>query len=161
MDKYVSLFENVSVAQVLLWILALGAIATGLYKLFEGYRKAGNKVENKSNKIEEHDKAIDELKTKTDSIDEKIDFLVEGLKQITEASEQREARRLRREILKFSDNLRLGKKPSKDSFEDIFDCNQEYETIIAKNSIKNGFTEREFAFITKRYEEIYNVVKEN
>ena len=62
---------------------------------------------------------------------------------------------MRREILKFSDNIRNGKTPSKDAFQDIIESNAEYENIIAKRQIKNGFTEHEMVFIENKYDELY------
>lgn len=39
MDKYIYLFENVSVAEVIVWILALAALFGAIYKILENYRK--------------------------------------------------------------------------------------------------------------------------
>lgn len=105
--------------------------------------------------VDEHTIALTKQDTQIAAIDEKMDKILESITALSSTSDEREARRLRREILKFSDNLRLGKHPSKDSFEDIFDCNEQYEILISKSGIKNGYTEQEMKFVKNVYAQLY------
>ena len=84
-----------------------------------------------------------------------IEQLKNDLQKHISDSERKDMRRLRKQILDFSDNLSEGRKPSKDSFRDIFDTIQEYHDIIDKYGLKNGLTDLEVDNIRKHYRDIY------
>lgn len=151
--EYAELFCGISLGTLIVWGCAAAFIGGVINKFLEKYRKYRNGYENKEKAIENHSNEINNLNTKVDSILVHID-------EIKTTYNQREAKRLRREILKFSDKLRDGKIPSQDSFEDIFDCNESYEELIHNTGIKNGFTEHEMTFIQRKYDDIYGTVSD-
>ena len=153
--EYVELFDKISLGTVISIILALlflgGLIMKGLNK----YHKFKKTIEVKDDLIDTHTKDISEVKGDIGEIKGKMDIILVSLDSIKEEADQREARRLRREILKFSDGIRNGKTYSRDAFQDIMESNEEYERIITKRDIKNGFTEQEMMYIVKKYHELY------
>lgn len=151
--EYAELFSGISLGTLIVWGCAAAFLGGAINKFLEKYRKYRNGYDEKEKAIESHSKEIVNLNNKIDSIIKSVD-------EITEIYNQRESKRLRREILKFSDKLRDGKAPSQDSFEDIFECNESYEELIHKTGTKNGFTEREMAFIQRKYDDIYGSVLE-
>ena len=151
--EYAELFSGISLGTLIVWGCAAAFIGGAINKFLEKYRKYKNGYEDKEKAIESHSNEINNLNTKVDSILVSID-------EIIATYNQRESKRLRREILKFSDKLRDGKIPSQDSFEDIFDCNESYEELIHHTGTKNGFTEREMAFIQRKYDDIYGTVSD-
>ena len=156
--EFVDLFNGISLGTVIAWILAFiflsGLIMSGLNR----YYKFKKDFEERNKKLEKHDAQIDKIDQDVKEIDKKVDAILVSLDEVMENADQREARRLRREILKFSDNIRNGKSFSIDAFQDIIESNEEYERIIKKRNINNGFTEREMAFIVKKYDELYGGV---
>ena len=124
-------------------------------KGLDKYHKFKKTIEEKDNIINGHDEKIKGLETYVTEINSKVDTVLVSLDNIMESGDQREARRLRREILKFGDNIRAGKTYSRDAFQDIIESNEEYERIINRRDIKNGFTEQEMIYIVKKYHELY------
>lgn len=162
--EYAKLFQNISVGDVILWSLAIGFIGHKLGAILENYYNKKKKIETKDNTLQTHTDRIESIETKFDKMCDKIDALQESVDKLSELSDQREARRLRGEILKFSEGLRRGKTPTKDAFRNIFDYNEEYENLIEKRDIKNGYTEREMEFVKQMYGAQYgvqNVKKDN
>lgn len=152
---YIKLFQNISVGDTILWSLAFLFLGGLIHKGLEKYRKTRNKIDDKTGMIEDHEGKIQQLAATVELISGKIDTILTSIDTINNTYDEREARRLRREILKFSDNVRNGMEPSKDAFQDIFESNQEYESLITKNNIKNGFTAHEIKFIYGKYDELY------
>ena len=153
--EYIEIFDKISfgtVIAILLSVLFLGGL---IMKGLQHYHKFRKTIEEKDKLIDGHTNEITELKSDVGEINTKIDTVLTSLEDIKENADQREARRLRREILKFGDNIRMGKTYSKDAFQDIMESNEEYENIIARRDIKNGFTEQEMIFIVKKYHELY------
>ena len=153
--EYIEIFDKVSLGTVIASILALLFLGGLIMKGLEKYRKLKNDVEKKDQDIKKHEAEITKLNSDVSEIKGKIDTVIDSLGKVSEDADQREARRLRREILKFSDGIRNGKTYSKDAFQDIIESNEEYENIIARRAIKNGFTEHEMSFIIKKYDELY------
>ena len=158
--QYLTYLNAISVGQVVLGVLIGGFLGKGLLSFLEKYRKTRNKQEDKIETIDNHDQEIASLQELYGTLNEKIDTCITGLQALTKEANGREARRLRREILKFADSLRDGRTPSKDSFEDIIDCNEEYEELIEKEGIKNGYTAREMKFVYAKFDALYGVVDE-
>ena len=153
--EYIEIFNKISLGTVIAGVLALLFLGGLIMKGLEKYHKFKKTIEEKDELINNHTKGIEELNKDIGEIKGKINSVLDFLNVITEEADQREARRLRREILKFSDRLREGKTFSQDAFQDIMESNEEYERIIARRSINNGFTEQEMAFIIKKYHELY------
>jgi len=153
--EYVELLDKISLGTVVATVLCLLFLGGLIMKGLDKYHKFKNKIEEKDTLMDAHTKGIDELNKDIREIKGNLNNIVDLLDSIKEEADQREARRLRREILKFSDNIRSGKAFSKDAFQDIIESNEEYERIIAIRDIKNGFTEQEMAHIIKKYQELY------
>ena len=153
--EYIEIFDRVSFGQVIAGMLALLFLGGLIMKALEKYHKFKNKEEENDELMTKHTQGIADLNKDISYIKETLDTVVASLEDIKENSDQREARRLRREILKFSDGLRNDKIYSRDAFQDIMESNEEYDRIIEKHNIRNGFTEQEMTFITNKYQELY------
>lgn len=151
--QYVDMLNGVSLGWVLMWTLCIGFLGGCIHKWLEKYRKYKNGFEEKEKSIEKHEKQIE-------SLDIKVNSILDSVKDIIEIIDERESRRLRREILKFSDKLRSGDIPSRDAFRDIIESNQEYERLVAKTGCPNGYTEAEMEFVRERYKQLYANVGE-
>lgn len=155
MDVAIQAFGGVSVGTVILYTIALLFIGGGIYKFLEKYRKLRNTNDEKDKKIELHSEQIETLGSKIDVVTNKMDYCINAIDSLKSEAEEREARRLRKGILQFADELREGRKPSLDMYREIFESNREYLAIISKTGLKNGFTEREMEWIEKNYQEDY------
>ena len=153
--EYIEIFDKLTFGTVIAIVLALLFLGGLIMKGLEKYHAYKNNVEEKDELMKKHTEGIDELYKNINDINEKVDTVLSAIDSIKEDADQREARRLRREILKFGDNIRNGKTFSKDAFQDIIESNEEYENIITRRSIKNGFTEQEMVYIIKKYQELY------
>ena len=153
--EYIEIFDKVSLGTLVAIVLSLLFLGGLIMKGLDKYHKFKKTIEEKDNIIERHSKEILQLNTDVKEINTKVDTVIDTLGTIMDDADQREARRLRREILKFGDNIRNGKTYSKDAFQDIIESNEEYERIINRRDIKNGFTEQEMIYIVKKYHELY------
>ena len=153
--EYIEIFDQISFGTVIACILALLFLGGLMFKGLEKYHNLKKNVEDKDKEIQNHDTEINKLKDNVSEINTKIDDVLICLDKVITSADQRESRRLRREILKFSDGIRNGKIYSRDAFQDIMESNQEYENLILTHGITNGFTEHEMAFIEKKYDELY------
>ena len=153
--EYIEIFDKISFGTVIAIILALLFLGGLVMKGLNRYHNFKRTIEEKDKLIDGHGDKIEELNKDVGEINGKIDDVLAALDSIKEDADQREARRLRREILKFGDNIRNGKTFSRDAFQDIMESNEEYENIIKRREIKNGFTEQEMIFIVKKYHELY------
>lgn len=153
--EYIEIFDKISLGTLVAIVLSLLFLGGMIMKGLEKYHKFKKTIEEKDEIIDMHTKDIKELNKDIGEIKGKMDTILDSLDTIKEEADQREARRLRREILKFSDNIRSGKTLSRDAFQDIIESNEEYERIIEKRNIKNGFTEQEMSFIIKKYQDLY------
>ena len=153
--EYIELFNKISLGTLVTAILALLFLGGLIMKGLDRYHKFKKTIEEKNSLMDAHTKGIDELNRDISEIKGKVDSVLDALEGIKESADQREARRLRREILKFSDGIRSGKTYSRDAFQDIMESNEEYERIIAVRDITNGFTEQEMAYVIKKYHELY------
>lgn len=156
MDKIaIQAFENVSFGTVIMYTIAILFVGAAVYKFLEKYRILRNDNEEKDKKIELHTEQISTLGAKIDSVVAKLDYCVGAIDTIKLEATEREARRLRKGILQFADELRSGSKPSIDMYREIFESNKEYLSIIDRTGLKNGFTEREMEYIEQNYKEDY------
>lgn len=153
--EYIEIFDKISLGTLITVVLALLFLGGLIMKGLEKYRKLKNAVEQKDKDINKHESEIVRINGDVSEIKEKIDTVIDSLNQVSENADKREARRLRREILKFSDGIRDGKTYSKDAFQDIIESNEEYRNIITRRNINNGFTEHEMLYILKKYDELY------
>lgn len=153
--EYVEIFDKISLGTVVAVILAAIFLGGLIMKGLDKYHKFKETIEEKDKLLNDHSSKIEEINKDISEIKSKMDTVLTSLDNIMENADQREARRLRREILKFGDNIRNGKSFSKDAFQDIMESNEEYEKIISRRNLKNGFTEQEMIFIVKKYHELY------
>lgn len=68
------------------------------------------------------------------------------------ANERKEMKRVRREILNFSDRLRAGGEPSKESIDDILEMYDDYEKYIRDHKLTNGRMNMAIAYINDYYQ---------
>ena len=156
--EYVDTLNSVSLGTVVAWILSILFVGGLFFKGLEKYRKIKNGMEKRDKAVVLHEKQIGEINKDVSEINKKVDDIIAALNDVRTDADEREARRLRREILKFSDGIRDGKVFSQDAFQDIIESNEEYEKIITKREIKNGFIEHEMCFIESKYDELYGGV---
>lgn len=156
MDKIaIQAFSNVSFGTVIMYTIAILFVGAAVYKFLEKYRILRNDNDEKDKKIELHSEQITTLGAKIDNVVTKLDYCVGAIDTIKSEATEREARRLRKGILQFADDLRNGSKPSIDMYREIFESHKEYLSIIDKIGLKNGFTEREMEYIEQNYKEDY------
>ena len=153
--EYVEIFDKISFGAVIAIVLSLLFLGGLIMKGLDKYHKFKKTIEEKDQIIDGHTSEIKNLRNDVEGINGKMDTVLSSLDNIMENADRREARRVRREILKFGDNIRNGKTFSRDAFQDIMESNEEYENIIKRRDIKNGFTEQEMLFIVKKYHELY------
>lgn len=153
--EYIEIFDKISFGTVIAIILALLFLGGLIFKGLEKYHNLRKHEEKHVEDLKKHDTEIIRINKDMEEIKEKVDRVADTLNIVIEEDDKREARRLRREILKFSDGLRNGKTYSRDAFQDIMESNEEYENIILRRNITNGFTEHEMTFIEKKYDELY------
>ena len=153
--EYVEIFDKISFGAVIAIVLSLLFLGGLIMKGLDKYHKFKKTIEEKDQIIDGHTSEIKNLRNDVEGINGKMDTVLSSLDNIRENADRREARRVRREILKFGDNIRNGKTFSRDAFQDIIESNEEYENIIKRRDIKNGFTEQEMLFIVKKYHELY------
>lgn len=151
----VEVFSDISLGTVILYTIAILFVGAAIYKFLEKYRKFKNTIDEKDHTIELHTEQISTLGSKVDIVTEKMDYCINAIDALRDEATEREARRLRKGILQFADELRNGSKPSLDMYREIFESNKEYLAIINRTGIKNGFTEREMEWIEKNYLEDY------
>lgn len=161
MQQFADLFQGISLGQTIVWVCAIVTLGKTFNSILEKYHAHKKTVEKEDEVVAQHTKSISELSDKIDVLIEKVNTIDDKVNTIDDNNNKSEAKRLRREILKFGDLLRDGRVPSKDSFEDIFDCNTEYEDLIARKGIKNGFTAQEMKIIEKSYRELYGNITED
>ena len=153
--EYIEIFDKISFGTVVAIVLSLLFLGGLIMKGLDRYHKFKKTIEEKDKLIDANTSGVKELNKDIEQINGKVDTILEALDSIKEDADQREARRLRREILKFGDNIRNGKTYSRDAFQDIIESNEEYERIIKRCNITNGFTEQEMIYIIKKYHELY------
>lgn len=159
--EFISIFDTISLGTIVVYSCAIAFLGGAIFKFLEKYRKAKNELDDKTKSIDDHEAKIQAINTDISNLSDKVDTIIKQMKEFNDIYDQREARRLRREILKFSDGLRDGKIPSRDAFRDIINSNQEYVRLIAKTGCPNGYTEAEMEFVKSKYQKIYNVVEED
>ena len=154
-DVAISALSNVSLGTVIMYTLAILFIGGMIYRFLEKYRVLRNANDDKDKNIEAHSEQISALGEKIDKITVKLDSCIEAIGTIKSEATAREARRLRKGILQFADDLRGGRKPSLDMYKEIFQSNREYLDIINATGMKNGFTEQEMEWIELNYKQDY------
>ena len=151
----ITALSNVSVGTVVMYTIAILFIGGMIYKFLEKYRVLRNTNDDKDKTIKKHSEEINALGEKIDKVTVKVDDCIRGIDTLKSEATAREARRLRKGILQFADDLRGGRKPSLDMYKEIFQSNREYLEIINKTGMKNGFTEQEMEWIELNYKQDY------
>lgn len=151
----INALSNVSLGTLVMYTLAILFIGGMIYRFLEKYRLLRNTNDDKDKKIEAHSEQIAALGEKIDKVTIKLDSCIETIGMLKSEATAREARRLRKGILQFADDLREGRKPSLDMYKEIFQSNREYLDIINSTGMKNGFTEQEMEWIELNYKQDY------
>ena len=154
-DVAIQALSNVSLGTLIMYTIAILFVGGMIYRFLERYRTLRNTNDEKEKKIEDHSVQISTLGEKIDKVTVKLDYCVDAIDNLKSEATAREARRLRKGILQFADDLRMGRKPSLDMYKEIFQSNREYLDIIGKTGMKNGFTEQEMEWIELNYKQDY------
>ena len=105
--------------------------------------------------IKEDDKRRDEAVT---SLTEKVDQITQRLDANEARAQQNHISLIRNQILTFSESLRSGQDASKESFDNILEAYDEYETYVEENHISNGRMSLSIAFIKEQYSQRFNKI---
>ena len=97
---------------------------------------------------EQQDKVFQDL----DDIKNLVTVLSTSITDMSAAAERKEMKRVRREILNFSDRLRSGSAPSKESIDDILEMYDDYEKYIRDHKLTNGRMNMAIAYINDYYQ---------
>ena len=89
-----------------------------------------------------------------DEVHTSLDKITEQINEIKDENDKRELSRLRYECLKFANEVRKGVQKSRREYEEIFRMEQDYELLVKKHNIKNGFMMEEMKYIHAKYREL-------
>lgn len=153
--------------------LCIVAIFTIIPKVVSGIKITYNAIANISKKQEERlsrKKQIDKNTQDIAGINNKIDHLtttltsfisenkktnesiIKSVDDLKQNEINKEIKRIRKEILDFSDDLKDGRTKGNKQFKRIFGLAQEYSHLIKDNHLDNGYFETEFAYIKRTYD---------
>lgn len=83
----------------------------------------------------------------------KVDKLEKDIDNISNKVDANEIKRMRSEILSFSNSCKIGIKHTGDEFKHIIELHGDYEKLINKTNIPNGLVDVEFSYIVEVYKE--------
>lgn len=96
--------------------------------------------------------------TDLDDIKNLVTVLSTSVTDMRAASEAKDMKRTRREILNFSDALRSGRTTSKESIDDILEMYDDYEQYIHDNHLTNGRMDMAITYIKDYYQNHFLIV---
>lgn len=110
------------------------------------------------------DKGIDKRINKTvkpmfEEIQGSIDNVNDKMRESQEEADKRERQHLRYECLCFASDLRKGIPKTRQEYEEIFRMEDNYNRLIDKYNIKNGFMHEEMAYIHAQYQSLSKIKK--
>lgn len=153
--------------------LCIVAILTIIPKVISGLKITYGAITNVSKKQAENvarKKQIDKNTQDIADINNKIDSLTTTLtsfihenkksnesimKSVNDLKQNeinKEIKKIRKEVLDFSDDLKDGRTKGNKQFKRIFSLAQEYTHLIKDNHLDNGYFETEFAYIRRTYD---------
>lgn len=164
-------FVEVSKIKINPWSSLFGFIGKALTKdisndikeMAEDIKNIKQDVNNLEESTKSNSKAIEGLDKK---VDEKMSELNKELKEYVDLSnaklkkdsDEKEAKRLRANIIQFADSCRVGARHTQNHFENIFRDYDDYIEYCRKNDIPNNFIDTEKKYIC----EVYNkCIREN
>lgn len=132
-------------------ILGTAALTSALTTIFNhivAFGKIGNSAITKyiNNSMKPH----------FDEIHESLDNIKDQINDIRDENDRREVQRLRYECLKFASDVRDGANKKRGEYEEIFRMEQDYNILIKKHNIENGFMVEEMLFIHESYRKMCN-----
>lgn len=83
-----------------------------------------------------------------------LNNITEQINEIKDENDRREIQRLRYECLKFASEIRKGVQKTRSEYEEIFRMEEDYDILVKKHSIKNGFMIEEMKYIHSKYREL-------
>ena len=87
-------------------------------------------------------------------LEDKINHLGEKLKEIDERYYADKADRLKKEIMDFASDIRMGNPKTEKQWETFITSHQDYEKIIERYNFKNGYTHSEYEFCMRVYKKL-------
>lgn len=136
------------ITSIILGTATLVAALTTIFNHIVAFSKLGNSAITKyvNKTMKPH---FDEIHTSLGNIKEQID-------EIRNENDRREVQRLRYECLKFASEVRDGSNKKRGEYEEIFRMEQDYNTLIKKHNIENGFMVEEMLFLHESYRKLRN-----
>lgn len=151
-------FSEMNHGQGILYVIASILIAVAIIKAISYLAEKFGLKTRAMIREEQQDKAIDALKERQDKVCDDLDdikTIITGLcgsiSDMKTANEIKEMKRIRREILNFSDSLRSGNQTSKESMDDILEMYDDYEGYIRDHKLTNGRMSLAIEYIKEYY----------
>lgn len=133
------------------YLMLAASIITSLGVIFNSIKGFGKKSKNGVDKYIEKQMAPS-LKAIQDSI-ESVHNEINNMKK---ESDKDKMQRLRYECLCFASDIRKGEAKTMQEYEEIFRMESEYDRLIEKYNIKNGFMEEEMLYTHNQYRVLNN-----
>lgn len=86
-----------------------------------------------------------------------LDNIQTDIKDVRNELDSARMQTLRYDCLKFASDVRSGYPKTRREYEEIFRMEEEYEELIAKHEIKNGFMKEEMLFVHEHYKSLDNL----
>ncbi len=134
------------VAQIAAMIIGTSTLVAALTTIFNhiiAFGKLGNSaITRYVNKT---------MKPHFDEIHKSLDNIKDQLDDIRDENDRREVQRLRYECLKFASEVHKGIHKERGEYEEIFRMEHDYNALIKKHNIENGFMVEEMLFVHESY----------
>lgn len=86
-----------------------------------------------------------------------LDNIQTEIKDVRNELDSARMQTLRYDCLKFASDVRSGYPKTRREYEEIFRMEEEYEDLITKHDIKNGFMKEEMIFVHEHYKSLDNL----
>ena len=156
----VTRFMEMNHGQGILYLVAAILVAVSIIKAvayiaekFGLKTKAMIREEEQDADIESLKKQQSKICSDLDDIKDLVTVLSTSFTDLKVQDEIKETKRIRREILNFSDSLRSGNKTSKESMDDILEMYDDYEAYIREHKLTNGRMSLAIEYIKEYYRE--------
>lgn len=128
------------------YLILAASIITSAGVIFNYIKGLGKNSKNSVDKYIENQMApgLKEIKDSIESVHNEISIL-------KKESDEDKMQRLRYDCLCFASDIRKGIAKTRQEYEEIFRMETEYDKLIDKYDIKNGFMEEEMLYVHKQY----------
>ena len=132
-------------------IITIASVITALTTIISSVRIVSKKYRENMNKY-----VSEQLAPSFKSINDNLNTIQEDLKNVSIDNDKREMQRLRYECLRFASEVRKGEAKTRQEYEEIFRMEENYDYMIDKYEIKNGFMEEEMRYVHEQYRKLNN-----